>query len=467
MFKKFLYNIPTLILLIVSIMNTYVVISLGVLTKKYLLILIAIEIILFLLGTILYNLKNNFIKIIGIIIIIIAIIGNVFAFYYVNKTNKYLEKNFSQESYKIKTKYYLIGRKDNSKKKEDITKDEKIYYYKYSQAIDKAKDKFKDNNLEETNSLYNSLISVASDNTYLLVSQADYDYQISAANDINKETYKIIYEFNVEEYFKINNKVSDTYNIYINGMDYSGSRRDFNMIVTVNTKTHKVVLTSIPRDYYVYVPAYDMKDTLTWLGSVDSEISKEALENLFDIKIDYTLNLYTESLVKVVDTLGGVEFCSDKEYYTTHDTTLGSYEDTGAKVHVKKGCHTYNGLEMLAISRERVKLGDGDRGRINNDRQIVVNIIKKLSNVDTLKNYNQILNSFDGLYTSNINKRVITDLIQNAIENPKFEIIEQSVDGLDTMALAGRGTFKAWALEPYMDTVNNASNKIKEVINEK
>ena len=65
------------------------------------------------------------------------------------------------------------------------------------------------------------------------------------------------------------------------------------MIATVNTKTNKIVLTSIPKDFYIYVPAYDMKDSLTALGTVDPDISKEALEKLFDIRIDYTINLYT------------------------------------------------------------------------------------------------------------------------------------------------------------------------------
>ena len=104
---------------------------------------------------------------------------------------------------------------------------------------------------------------------------------------------------------------------------------------------------------------------------------------------------------------------------------------------------------------------------MDTDRQIIVNILKKLATVDTIKNYKAVLNSLDGTYTSNINKRTIIDLIKESIDNPKYEIIEQSVDGKDTIAPCRQGTGMLWALEPNMDTVNNASNKIKEVINEK
>ena len=234
----------------------------------------------------------------------------------------------------------------------------------------------------------------------------------------------------------------------------------------VNTKTNKIVLTSIPRDFYIYVPAYDMKDSLTALGTVDSDISKEALEKLFDIKIDYTINLYTNSLVDVVDTIGGVEFCSGGSFVTTHDLNLGSYEDKGEKLYVSKGCKTYNGKEALAIARERLHISNGDRARQDNCRQILINIGKKLASYTTLTNYNDILESFDGLYTSNVNKTVITNLIKSFISNPNYTIIEQSVDGVDGHGIGRLGSSLVWTLEPKMNTVNNASNQIKQIMNE-
>ena len=59
--------------------------------------------------------------------------------------------------------------------------------------------------------------------------------------------------------------------IYISGIDTYGSittvsRSDVNMIVTVNPNTKKILLTSIPRDYYVTLANMKKKDKLTHSG---------------------------------------------------------------------------------------------------------------------------------------------------------------------------------------------------------
>ena len=48
----------------------------------------------------------------------------------------------------------------------------------------------------------------------------------------------------------------DSFNIYVSGIDTYGSinevsRSDVNIILTVNTKTKKVLITTTPRDSYV------------------------------------------------------------------------------------------------------------------------------------------------------------------------------------------------------------------------
>ena len=269
-------------------------------------------------------------------------------------------------------------------------------------------------------------------------------------------------KFEVVEKVEIKPQVPNTYNVFISGMDFSRSRRDYNLIATVNTDTHEVVLTSLARDLYLYVPAFETKDTLTNLGSADPNNTIEALEKLLDIKIDYSVNLYTESLVKIVDSIGGVEFCTDFPFYTTHDTKLGSYDDYGEKVYVAKGCHTYDGLDTLAIARERIKLVGKGVTREDNCRQILVNIMKKLAKQTTLTNYSQTLDSFNGLYSTNINKTMITNLIKEVINDPNFNIIEQNLTGEDGMS-EGRYGGEVWTNTPTEERIKEVSDTIKKV----
>lgn len=466
--KKILQNIVSLIVLIIIVLAIKTVIDLNILPNKYLIAFISIDTILYLLALFLYNRKKILPIIFGIILFLVIVIGNIFVYYYVGKTNEYIDGNFAITTYKVKTKYYLLTSINNPiETKEEISNDTNITYYKYSRAIDLALKELGNYTYNETDNIYDTLMQLYnSSNSYLLISSSDYLFVEEASNEINNEQYKRIYEFEVIEEKSINEETKDSYNIYINGLDYSGQRRDFNMIATINIKTHKVVLTSIPRDFYIDVPAYGFKDSLTALGTVDPEITKEALESLFNTKIDYVLNLYTESLVKVVDTVGGIEFCSDSNFYTTHDMNIGSYEDKGEKLYVTKGCKEYNGKEILAIARERINVVGGDRKRQENCRKILISIAKKLMSLTTLTNYNETLKSFEGMYTSNINKKTITNLIKTFVDNPSFEIIEQSVDGVDGKGIGRLGTMVIWTLEPKMDTVDTASQKINEILGE-
>ena len=469
--KRLLKNILSLIVLIVTILTIVQIFKLNVLPNKYLTILLIGEAVLFLLGLLLYNLKNKFLMVLGIILFIISIIGNIAGYYYLSKINKYIDKNFKVETYKVTTHYYLITSSNNPINSiDEFDKSKTIRYNNNSIAIKAALKKMSGYNLKEIeygDYTFYTYKNIATYNGYCILPEDEYKFIVGSSNELSEDMFKIIYEFDVEEEYEINNEIKDTFNIYVTGYDYSGKHRDYNLIVTVNLKTHKIVLTSIPRDYYINIPAYKAKDSLTALGTVSSEIPKEALEELFDIKIDYTVDLYTESLVKVVDAIGGVEFCSDYDFYTRHDTTLGSYADKGEKVYVQAGCHTYNGLQTLAIARERMNVKGGERTRQENCRKIVANIIKKVASTSTIMNYSKIIDSFDGLYTTNINKDLISKFAKEFIDHPNFDIIEQQVDGLDGHARNHWNDGDIYTLEPYMDTVDAASSKLKEVLNEK
>ena len=402
----------------------------------------------------------------GVFLFLLSLGVNCVVYYYFGKTSDYIDLVFNVKTYNVTTKYVLLtGANNKVSSLDNLDNNTSILFYEYSRGVNLATKKLGNYNYQKTNDFYGSLNKARDDNLYFLISKSDYSFIMDASNELSNDQFKIIKEFEVVEKVLINQEIPDSYNIYINGLDYSGNRRDFNMIATINTKTNKIVLTSIPRDYYIYVPDYDMEDSLTALGTVDPEISKRALERLLNTKIDYVLNIYTESLVKVVDALGGIEFCSNSSFYTTHDMTLGSYEDNNSKLYVTKGCRQYNGLEALAIARERLHYSSGDRARQENCRKILISILKKLASTTTLTNYNEVLSSFDGLYTSNINKRVITNLVKSVLDNPNYEIIEQSLDGYDGKGIGRLGSGEVWAMRPNENTVNSASIKINEVLN--
>ena len=162
------------------------------------------------------------------------------------------------------------------------------------------------------------------------------------------------------------------FSIYISGIDTSGnisnvSRSDSNTVVTVNTETHQVLLTSIPRDYYVTLHSKNAKDKLTHSGIYGIAETVNTVEDLLDTDINYYVRVNFTTVIKLVDTLGGIDVNSD-------------YAFTSGEFNFVKGMNHMNGKQALAFSRERHAFKDGDNQRIKNQQKVIEAIINKVLN---------------------------------------------------------------------------------------
>lgn len=441
---------------------------LDVLPDKYFYLIVGAEIIFsIIVGLLIFATKKKLGYIIGIILSIIMIVGNVIVSNYVSKTNNFINKTF-KEYMTVTTDYLVLTSSNNSINSiEELESNQSISYYKYGRDIDLAKKELGKYDYIATDSVSNVLLTMNDKHdTYLLVGKAEFEYMMEGTILYNKEDYKTIKEFQVKSKVEVNNEVKDSYTIYLNGTDFTGVMRDFNLLITINTKTKKILTTSILRGYYIDVPAYNTKDTLMCLGAYDSNVSKEALEKLLNTKIDYIVNVNTNSLVDIVDAIGGVEFCSDYDFKTTHALVKDTFVDkNGKKLYVTKGCREYNGIEALTIARERLNLKNNERGRIENCQKIMMGIVKKSMTTTSLMNFDEMLNSYSGLYTTDMNRKVITSLAKSFINDyDKYEITSQNLDGKDGKALGHMGTQEVGVIFPDEKGVADASKKIKKVL---
>ncbi len=446
--KKYILPIITLI---ISLITIILILKLNIVPDKYLIIIVLVEVLLLLIGTILNINKNKVLKIIGIIVLILNIIVNCIGLYYINHTNKFIKNNFKDEI-KYTSVYYLITNKENNNKIEDLDEETNILYYEYSKSIDKAREILGNYKYEKMDNIIDTLNSLKG---YLLIDKTNYEI-----TDVNKENLKIIYEFNVETTEKrVVNKGQDSYNIYVNGTDFTRELTDFNMLITINNKTKTILLSSIPRDYYIDIPNYK-KDSLEYMGLLGPRPAMSSLENLFETKIDYYVSIHAEGIAEIVDKVGGIEYCSDIEYQTAYPKEMNQGT---RKFTIQKGCQHLNGMETVSAVRIRKTIG-GDRQRQLNCRQVFERIMEKLLSMTTLTNYEELLNSVSNLYQTNMDDKTVTTLIKSLINN-KYTIVEQIIDGsAPGDDYIRQGTVKSYVLYPDENSVNNAKQKIKEVL---
>lgn len=412
--------------------------------------------------------KRKICTILGIILSIILISLNT-ALVFINvKANKFLN---TITNVKFETSSYsVIVLKDTEYKYVNDLKVIGLYYNdidkSYEEALNKINDKVNLTEKKYTNPLL--LITDLMNKTIdgIFINDAYIDI-FDEAQENFRDSIKIIDTIDINKEVENNNVNVDitklkSFNLYISGIDVDGpitkvSRSDVNIIATVNMETGKILLTNTPRDYYVQLHGTTgLKDKITHAGSLGIEMSKATLEDLYETKIDYYIRVNFDSLIKVVDAIGGIDVYSDRDL-------IGA-----KKTHFKYGWNHLNGEQALAYARTRKAYESGDRHRGQNQQQVIEAIVKKVTKSNNLTYYLNLFNAIEDSFQTNIDKDNINNLINFQIKNNyqwKFETI--SVDGYGTYTyFYTHPNFYNYAMIPYPETVEAAKKKINEVLNE-
>lgn len=274
------------------------------------------------------------------------------------------------------------------------------------------------------------------------------------------KSYK--YKTTTKDISKNVNVTSEPFNIYITGIDTYGtistvSRSDVNMIATVNPKTHQILLTSIPRDYYVPQPCQGgQTDKLTHTGIFGVDCTVETVENYFGIDINYYVRVNFSSVENIVNALGGITV-NNPVAFTASD---GTYSYEAGDVYV-------DGAKALRFARERYNLGGGDRDRGKNQMRVITGIINKAISPSIITNYTSILDAVSGSFQTNMSNSEMTSLIKMQISDMSGWDIEQiAVNGTGNgSAWSPANGFNSWVMEPNVNTVKRAVEVIKKVEN--
>jgi transcriptional regulator len=282
-----------------------------------------------------------------------------------------------------------------------------------------------------------------------------------------KEIYKVYVSIEKTDIVKVVDITKKPFNIYVAGGDAYGSidnvtNTDVNMIITVDPVNRKVLLTSIPRDYYVNLPSFgdDAYDKLTHAGYYGIEESAKAIENLLDIDINYYVKVNFSTIEGVIDAIEGVDVDSDYSF------KADIYPDYFT---FKKGMNHLNGKQALAFARERHSFKDGDVQRVKNQQKVLTAIIKKVTSSTTLvTNFSQILDSVGNSFSTNIETKNINRFIKMQLNDMRgWSIESQNLIGTD---LYTKETYTYPSLELYVmkqdkESVDAAKEKIKGYLN--
>ena len=331
------------------------------------------------------------------------------------------------------------------------------------------KDKKVDVKVDDVASYQEAYDNLKSGKSKAMVLSGSYASLLESVDSNYASNLKTIYTYKIKK--KNNNSAkqvdSKVFNIYISGIDTYGSistvsRSDVNIIMTVNMNTHKILLTTTPRDAYVKIPGggADQYDKLTHAGIYGVETSEKTLENLYGIKIDYYARINFTSFLKLIDQLGGVTVHNDQAFTSLH-----------GKFDFPVGDIQMNSEQALGFVRERYSLNGGDNDRGKNQEKVISAIVNKLASLNSVSNFTSIVNNLQDSVQTNMSLDTINALANTQLDSgSKFTVTSQAVTGTGST-----GQLTSYAMPNsslYMmklddSSVESASQAIKNLMEEK
>lgn len=482
--KRIISIVFSIILVVCTLYLLIQLVTLNVLPSKFLFIAVAI---LFLIDTIIVILINFYSKkvvskIILIVVTIVLSIGMGFGGYYLQKTNTMFSNITNVTSTSKNTVSVIVKESSDMQDLRDIA-DKKVGTLRLIGLVGtetclediESKDiKIQQMNYDSISNLMSAFYSGEIDVVILNESYRSNVEDIEEYKNFSDNT-RVIYQTTFEtEDTNVANSVSDItahpFNVLITGSDSrvdisENARSDVNMVVTVNPTTNTILLTSIPRDFYVTTvcDAADgcqngAMDKITHTGMTGINTTKRTVENLLGIEINYTVKVGFESVTKIVDALGGIDVYVEPGYAVPellHGNGRG----------VTEGVNHLDGELALAYSRERYAYTEGDRQRTKNQQQVVMGIIDKMTSSSVLANYTDLMDALGDTFQTTMSASEIQELIQYQMDKmPSWTVEQYMVDGTgDTLMCAELGQ-AAYVMVPDQTTVELAKRKIAAVM---
>lgn len=236
----------------------------------------------------------------------------------------------------------------------------------------------------------------------------------------------------------VRNITKDAFTVLVSGNDSYGSlqdsntRSDANMLLTVNPKTGTILMTSIPRDYYVNLVCSegddnscpeDSKDKLTHTGLLGIKSTEKAIENALGIKINYNVRINFSSVVNLVDALDGIDL--DIKEGEECDILYANMQP-GLSV----GKHHVDGETALAFARERHAYLNGDNQRVKNQQKVFKAIFKRIVSPKMITNYGKFMDALAVAFDTNISADEMSDFIKYELGSmPKWKFESYSISG--------------------------------------
>ena len=233
----------------------------------------------------------------------------------------------------------------------------------------------------------------------------------------------------------------DVTNILLLGTDsrIAGNRRtrtDSMIILSIDKKNNRLVMTSVLRDTYVKIPGVGNNRLNAAFVYGGPNLLFKTFDTNFDIHLDKYVQVDFFNFVKLVDTVGGVDLkltnaeinLMNKSYIPQINKLLKKNRNQDLVKINKSGKYHLNGVQTLAYSRIRY-IGT-DFGRTERQRVVIGEIIKKTKTL-SVSELNDLADIVLPMISTNLSKGEVMSLLLSAKEYLNYKVVNgrMPIDG--------------------------------------
>lgn len=190
-------------------------------------------------------------------------------------------------------------------------------------------------------------------------------------------------------------------NILLMGVDARGfdegeiPRSDSMLVASIDPVKKKMHLFSILRDTYAEIPGHDQNRINTAITH-GPKTAMKAVGDLLGIPIQYYVYTDFQGFMKLVDSIGGVDFYVEKDMKYSSKADKNEYD-----IDLKKGMQHLDGNKALQYARFRYdKMGDFTR--TERQRELIKAVAKKMQTTTSIMKLPDILNAVSPYIDTNM-----------------------------------------------------------------
>ena len=229
---------------------------------------------------------------------------------------------------------------------------------------------------------------------------------------------------------KVDPKV-DNVSILIMGVDANDhrsnaddARTDALMVATLNEEDKSVNLVSIPRDSYVHIPEVGYESKINHAHAYGGpQATRETVENLLDIPIDYWVRVNFHAFVDVVDALGGIT--AEVPYEFSESNSM----DQRDAIHLMEGEQELDGEEALALARTRKLDNDIERGKRQQD--IIEAMVDKTVSASSILKFDDVIDAVGSNMATNMTFSEMRSFLAYGTSGSSLKIDSMTLEGYD------------------------------------